>query len=114
MSDRAARYVRDGKKTKVPLTVPGSRAPKKLISLQVHLVGKPAVSFKATKSLIERTLKPSGFTWEDVVNVYPAQSFVADNSKNRLLDTTRHHVPCVAKKENSLQVSSSIVAHIKV
>lgn len=61
--------------------------------------------FEETKALIEQTLKPSGFTWKDVTNIYPAQCFIGDNSRNGLLDSTRHHMPCIMKEGISLQVS---------
>jgi hypothetical protein len=58
------------------------------MSDQVHLTIQPG-RFEPTKQLVLRSIRKDGFAWSDVQDVFPAQGFVSELSREGVLDSAK-------------------------
>jgi hypothetical protein len=59
-----------------------------LICEQVHLTMQPD-QFESTKELVLQSIRKDGFEWNDVQDVFPAQGFVSELSREGVLDSAK-------------------------
>lgn len=58
------------------------------MSDQVHLTLQSDM-YEPTKQLVLRSIRKDGFEWNNVQDVFPAQGFVSELSRERVLDSAK-------------------------
>ncbi|KAF2434213.1 acetyl-CoA synthetase-like protein [Tothia fuscella] len=78
-----------------------------------HLIEEPEL-YDATKDLVERTISPFGFAWDDVAEVLPAYDFATVLSNTHIFDSWNFKMALLPKKVNSRELRKALDTMLRI